>query len=267
MKKIIIIIIAAVVGIAACRKKDVASFHGAANIYFNLDPKDSILYTFALHPGKATDTAWVPVRISGDRINRDRVYAVKIIDSASTGIVNTQYQPLKDLYVLPAGAGVGYMPVILYNTDTMLFKRSFTLKLEMVPTGDFNSDVSERIYTKVVYSNRLEKPSWWNKSPGGAYSIVKYQLFRIAATPDDVPTGTYSQPVQLYFTAKLQSLLINADTWVINNPDKGYVLKDRGDGINKDFYEAQSPDKKFLYKKDTSSGKYYFIDENNQQIK
>jgi hypothetical protein len=181
--------------------------------------------------------------------------------------VNTQYQPLKDQYVLPAGAGVGYMPVILYNTDTMLFKRSFTLKLEMVPTGDFNSDVSERIYTKVVYSNRLEKPSWWNKSPGGAYSIVKYQLFRIAATPDDVPTGTYSQPVQLYFTAKLQSLLINADTWVINNPDKGYVLKDRGDGINKDFYEAQSPDKKFLYKKDTSSGKYYFIDENNQQIK
>ena len=266
MKKIIFIIMAAVVGIAACQKKDVASFHGAANIYFNLDPTDSVLYTFALHPGKASDTAWVPVRISGDRENRDRMFAVKVIDSATTAVVNKHYQPLKDQYLLPAGAGVGYMPVILFNTDTMLFKRSFTLKLEVVPTGDFNSDISERISTKVVFSNRLEKPTWWEKSPGGAYSIVKYQLFRIAATTDDVPTGTYSQPVQLYFTAKLQSLLISPDTWIMNNPDKGYVLTVR-DSINKDFYNPQAPDIKFQYKKDTSSGKYYFIDENNQQVK
>jgi hypothetical protein len=257
---------AAVVGIAACRKKDVASFHGAANIYFNLDPKDSVLYTFALHPGKASDTAWVPVRISGDRENKDRVYSVKVVDSGTTAVPNKHYQPLKDQYVLPAGAGVSYMPVVLYNTDTMLFRQSFTLKLEVVPSGDFNADINERIYTRVVFSNRLEKPSWWDKSPGGAYSIVKYQLFRIAATTDDVPTGTYSQPVQLYFTSKLQSLLINADSWVNNNPDKGYVLTVR-DSLNKDFYNPQASDKKFLYKKDTASGKYYFMDENNQQVK
>jgi len=266
MKKIKIIIMAAVVLITACQKKDVASYHGNANIYFNINTTDSVLYTFALHPGKARDTAWVPIRISGDRENRDRVYSVKVIDSLSTGVVNKHYEPLKDQYVLPADAGVTYMPVVLYNTDTMLFKRSFVLKLQIAPTGDFNADLAEQATTRVVFSNRLEKPSWWDKCPGGSYSIVKHQLFRLSATTEDVPVGTYSQPIWIYYAAKLQSLLVSPATWIVNNPDKGYVLKDRADG-NKDFYQAQSPDKSFLYKKDPSSGNFYFIDENNQQVK
>ena len=266
MKKIKIIIMAAVVLIAACQKKDVASFHGDASIYFNINSWDSILYTFALHPERAKDTVWVPVKILGIRANGSRMYSVKVLDSGTTAVVNKHYEPLKEQYEMPADTGRQYMPVILYNTDTMLFKRSFTLVLQMVPTGDFNTSVNEFSTTRVVFSNRLEKPSWWIKCPGGSYSIVKHQLFRLAATTEDVPVGIFSQPIWLYFTAKLQALLISPATWIANNPDKEYVLTDRPDG-NKDFYDAQSPDKKFLYKKDISSGNFYFIDENNQQVK
>lgn len=266
MKKFMIVILAAVVFIAACQKKDVASFHGAPNIYFNVNSTDSVLYTFALHPEKAKDTVWVPVRISGNRVNKDRVYAVKVVDSATTAVVSKHYEPLKDQYTLTAGNGFGSVPVILYNTDTMLFKRSFVLKLQIVPTGDFNADLGEQTTTRVVFSNRLEKPSWWDKCPGGSYSIVKHQLFRLSATTDDVPSGAFSQPIWIYYTARLQSLLTSPATWIANNPDKGYVLKDRPDG-NKDFYQAQSPDKSFLYKKDPASGNFYFMDENNQQVK
>jgi hypothetical protein len=264
MKKIMILLMAAVALITACQKKDIAGFRASPGIYFNVNPLDSVLYTFALHTDKTTDTVWVPVEISGDRVNRDRVFSVKVVDSATTAIVNLHYEPLKEQYVIPAGAGFVYLPIILNNSDTNLVKRSFTLKLQMVPTADFTTELNELITARVVFSNRLERPIWWSACPGGAYSIVKYQLFRLSATTENVPLDQY--PLQIYYTARLQALLLSPSTWIANNPDKGYVLADRADG-NKDFYEALHPDKKFLYRKDPSSGLFYFIDENNQQVK
>src|SRR5690349_16599562 len=152
MKKIMIITLAAVVFLSACQKKDIASFHGAPNIYFNVNSTDSVLYTFALHPERVKDTVWVPVRISGNRVNKDRVFSVKVIDSGTTAVVSKHYEPLKDQYTLTAGNGYGSLPVILYNTDTMLFKRSFVLKLQIVPTADFNADLAEQTTTRVVFS-------------------------------------------------------------------------------------------------------------------
>lgn len=264
MKKIMIVLMAAVALVTACQKKDIAGFHGAPNIYFNLDPEDSVLYTFALHTDKTTDTVWVPVEISGNRVNEDRVFSVKVIDSATTAVAKLHYEPLKEQYTLPAGAGFVYLPVILNNTDTMLVKQSFTLKLQLVPTADFSTELNELTSARIVFSNRLERPNWWSACPGGAYSIVKYQLFRLSATTGDVPLDQY--PLQIYYTARLQALLLSPSSWITNNPDKGYVLTDRPDG-DKDFYEALHPDKKFLYKKDPLSGLFYFIDENGDQVK
>jgi len=266
MKKMRIVLIAAVVLMAACKKEDIAGFHGAHDIYFNMNSWDSVLYTFAIHPAKAKDTIWVPVRISGGRVNSDRAYSVKVIDSATTAVVNKHYEPLKDKYIVPAGAGTVWLPVIVYNTDTMLFKRSFSIKLQMLSSDDFGADIKDLSTARVVFSNRLEKPVWWDKCPGGAYSIVKHQLFRLSATTEDVPLDQY--PIQIYYTARLKALLTSPGTWIINNPDKGYVLTTRTDGTgNQDFFEAASPDKKFRYEKDPASGNFYFIDENNQFVK
>jgi hypothetical protein len=162
-------------------------------------------------------------------------------------------------------AGFQYMPVILYNTDTNLLKRSYSLAIQLMPTDDFSTAIADQVTTRVVFSNRLEKPGWWDKSPGGAYSIVKHQLFRLAATTEDVPVDQY--PLQIYYTAKLQALLTSPSTWIANNPDKGYVLTTRTDGTgNQDFFNAQTPDIKFRYEKDPS-GIFYFIDENNGYVK
>jgi hypothetical protein len=116
-----------------------------------------------------------------------------------------------------------------------------------------------------VFSAKLEKPKWWDMWLGSYYSIVKHQLFRLSATTDDLTTAGIDAPKNLFYVDKLKALLTSPATWVFNNPDKGYVFAVRPDG-DYDFYDASAPDKKFLYKKDVASGKFYFMDENGIKV-
>ncbi|OQP64124.1 hypothetical protein A3860_22220 [Niastella vici] len=268
MKKRMIILMAVVVAMTACRKADQITYHSADNIYFDLDPwglRDSILYTFAYHPNRLKDTVWVPVSISGNRVNKDRYYAVKVVDTATTALPNIHYEPLKDQYKISAGYGWQNMPVVLYNTDTQMVRRSFSLTIQMVSTDDFGAGFPSLITARLVFSGKLEKPKWWDMWLGGYYSQVKHQLFRLAATTDDLSTSGLDAPENLYFVDKLKSLLNAPFTWVTNNPDKGYLLTARPDG-NYDFYYSGTPNKKILLQKDGATGKYYFIDENGKQV-
>jgi hypothetical protein len=269
MKKIIIVLLAAVALVTACKKQQIDSFHGPENLYFDIGLfgyTDSVLYTFAKFPGKVTDTVLIPVRVAGNRTgDKDRVYSVRVVDTASTALPNVHYKPLSETFVFAAGQGVQNMPVVLYNTDTLLAKRSFSLTLEIVPGTDFQANLNKLITTRLVFSARLEKPRWWDMWLGGYYSIVKHQLFRLAATTDELSTNGIDAPKNLYFVDKLKALMNNPATWVANNPDKGYVFTLRPDG-NYDFYDAAIPDKKFLYRKDGATGKYFFVDENGSNV-
>jgi hypothetical protein len=269
MKKITIILLAAVALMTACEKQQIASYHGPENLYFDIGLagySDSVLYTFAKFPGRATDTVFIPVRVAGNRtVDKDRVYSVRIIDSATTALPNVHYQPLKEQYVFSGGSGIQNLPVVVYNTDTLLTKRTFSLALEIVPGEDFHADLNKLITTRLVFSAKLEKPIWWNMWLGGYYSVVKHQLFRLSATTEDLSMTGLDAPKNLYFVEKLKALMLSPSTWVANNPDKGYVFTVRPDG-DYDFYDAGTPDKKFLYKKDAATGKYFFVDENGINV-
>ena len=269
MKKIAVILVAAVTLFAACKKQQIQSFHGPESLYFDITLngyKDSVLYTFAKFPGKLTDTIFIPVRVAGNRtVGNDRTYSVKIIDTASSAQPNIHYQPLMDEYTFAAGYGIQYLPLVVYNKDTTLLKRTYTLALQIVPSGDFNADLTSLINTRVVFSAKLEKPKWWDLWLGGYYSITKHQLFRLAATTDELSTAGIDAPKNLYYVSKLVALMSSPAAWVENNPGKGYVYKQRADG-NFDFYDAANPDKKFLYKIDAGTGTSYFIDENGIKV-
>ncbi|HEY8896173.1 MAG TPA: DUF4843 domain-containing protein [Niastella sp.] len=269
MKKITIILLAAVALMTACKKQQIDSFHGHESIYFDIGLRgytDSVLYTFATHPGKVKDTIYVPVRVAGNRTDgKDRTYSVKIVDSGTTALPKIHFEPLQESYLFAAGSGDQDLPIILYNTDTTLLKRNFTMMLELVPSEDFNTDLKTRVTTRVVFSAKLEKPKWWDMWLGGYYSTVKHQLFRLSATTDELSTAGIDAPKNLYYVDKLKALLTSPATWVANNPDKGYVFTQRPDG-EYDFYDAATPDKRFLYKKDAATGKYFFMDENGIKV-
>ncbi len=78
MKKTLLIILLLAAGIIACKKSGPLLYNTSSlsSVYFDFidstDMADSITYTFALTPGKTVDTIYIPVRISGVRMNKDR---------------------------------------------------------------------------------------------------------------------------------------------------------------------------------------------------
>lgn len=267
MKHAIIATLLIITG-ASCKKTQEVRYHSQDNVYFDFNPasnRDSVIYTFAYTPSLSQDTIFLPVRISGIRVDHDRKFGVMVVDKGTTATANTHYQPLKSEYIMPADSGTFRLPIILYNTDATLSEKSVVLNLKLTPSADLDTTINKIINARIVFSNKLEKPAWWSFWPLGSYSQVKHQLWLIATGVRELTMAGTDAPQSLYFIGKLNNLLTDPFTWVTNNPAKGYVLTARSDG-NYDFYSTANPAKKILLRKNTATGRFYFIDENGIEI-
>lgn len=197
-------------------------------------------------------------------MSANRTFGVKIVDTSTTAVSNTHYQPLQPSYTLPADAGRYWLPVVLVNKDATLTTRTVLLTLALTAGDDLEVDLVSLTKARIVISNKLEKPRWWDMWLG-SYSQVKHQLFRLSATAEELTTNGIDAPKNLFYAGKLTAFLNDPKSWVNANPDKGYVLKERPDG-NYDFYHSASPDKIIPYRKNVSSGKFYFIDETGKEV-
>lgn len=266
--KYVIIAIFLITAISACKKTPEVYYRSHDNVYFDFKKavdRDSIIYTFAYTPNLEQDTVFLPVRISGIRVGHERKFGVMVVSNGTTAIANTHYQPFKSEYVIPADSGTFQLPVILYNTDAALSEKSVVLNLKLTPTSDLDTTNNSIINARIVFSSKLEQPSWWSFWPLGNYSRVKHQLWLIATGVRELTTEGTDAPQSLYYIAKLNTLLTDPFTWVTNNPDKGYVLTQRNDG-DYDFYSTENPAQKILLRKNVSAGRFFFIDENGAEI-
>jgi hypothetical protein len=273
-----IIAIALLCGILySCKKVEEVRYQAADNVYFNLLSDttkqihtDSIVYSFALFPDKAMDTVFLPVRISGSRIKTERKFKVEIVDSATTAVAGLHYKPLDESYTMPADSGTTRVPVILLNTDPELVNKTVRIKFNLVATPDFQVDYRQWDTLHVIFSNRLEKPLWWDIWIGelGVYSRVKHELFiRVSGTTELPATNSDGTiiPKVLYFTRRFKAFLADPVQWVQDNPDAGYTITPADNG-NYYFYSPANPDKKYLLELNPADNRYYFRDENGNRI-
>ena len=257
-----------VTGLVACHKSDVLLYNSnaASSVYFDFidstDMQDSIVYTFAFTPGKMVDTLYIPIRLSGVRADKDRTFGMVAMDSGTTAVVGTHYAPLQTSYVLPAGQGSTFVPLIVYNTDSLLIKRSVSLELHLQPTSDLDTAIVDWLRARVIISNKLEEPGWWTMWEGAYFSSVKYQLFIIATGVNTLSTVGTDAPKNLYFVSLCNSLLQDPFTWVSNHP--GYVIELQPGG-NYHFYNQENPSSWIEYAKN-SSGNWFFVDENGGDV-
>lgn len=268
MKRFSIFLAAALMLMVSCQKAKELTYNSPDNIYFDFSasPKDrdSIIYTFAYEPSKARDTIFLPVRISGIRTSGAREFKL-LVAEGSTALPGTHYEPLKEGYTIAADSGTYALPVILLNSDPMLSEKSVTLNLTLVETADFGLQITGLTTCKIVFSSKLEKPDWWNMWLGDYYSQVKHELFLIATGISEMTTSGLDAPMNLYYTGLLASMLNDPFGWVADHPDAGYVLELRSDS-NYDFYNVNNPGKKIELRKNSDSGKYFFIDENGREV-
>lgn len=274
MKKIAFIIITLSI-LAACKKAEEMHFSHTANIHYNLqlEEKDSVIYTFAYTPTLKQDTVWLPIQLSGTTEDRDRTYYAYADTDSSTAQEGVHFEPLKAAYTLPAGKGTTRLPVILYNISE-LENKSVTLIVRLKGSPDLgiqaitDDEGKDILRAKIVYSATLQKPNWWNMWEGSYYSRTKHQLFLVVTGVTTLTTAGLDAPRNLYLVNMLTIMLNDPFKWVAKNPTKGYVLEQvvPGDDSNYYFYNVDNPAKTILLRKKPATSKYYFIDENGEEV-
>lgn len=281
MKKTIIYSLLLSLLFVACKKDTNFAYDAADNIYLNYLNDDGlqdtlpVTYSFAFSPGLAKDTLWVPVKIAGKRVDHDRQFKIAIIPSMTDAQAELHYEPLKDLYTMPADSGTIKVPIVIKNVDPALAEKSVALTINTVASADFGDHLPIQLRRRtLIFSNRLEEPSWWKYwqgNLGGPYTRVVHQLFIISGGKDLVnpsaPNGFLEIPRTLYYIENLRNLTNNPFTWVARNSDKGYVLTKRTDGTEDyDFYNSSSPTIKFAVKFYPQVNKHFFVNEKGAQI-
>lgn len=267
-----IFLVFAVVFLSACKKADELRYdHQPASVYFDIynQDKDSIVYTFAYDPGKARDTLMLPVQITGLRSENARVFTAHIEADSSSARPDVHYVPLAASYTMPAGEGKTYLPFVLLNSDPALEDQAVSVIIKLTASDDFAVEIPGMIRAKIVFSSKLEKPAdWWDQWFPGYYSRVKHELFILATGKTSLTSGQQGgqdAPMNLYYVSVLTTLLNNPFSWVEKNADKGFVLE-KVDDDTYYFYKDTNPNKKYLIKKNEQTDKFYFIDENGQEV-
>lgn len=265
-----IIILLAVICFASCKKAEEMKFNHAANVYFDLrgGDRDSIVRTFAYTPTKAQDTVWLAARLSGIRTDMARTFTARVDTDSTSAAVGLHYEALKPSYTIPAGAGVGYIPLVIYNKDEKLENESVAINIKLTGTSDLGIENPYIIRAKVVFSAKLEKPNWWDFWPLPPYSRTKHELFILVTGQTTMSTDGLDAPKNLYYVGLLSTMLNNPFNWVTRNPLKKYVLEvvTPGNTDSYYFYNTDNPAKKTLLRKNIQNSKYYFIDENGNEV-
>lgn len=281
MKHNILYIILIALAVSSCKKVEISKYEAEAdNIYFHyLDrygERDTatISYSFATSPGLLQDTIWVSLSVAGKRVSHDRQFVIGLVDSLTDAVPGLHYEALKPSYTMPADSGKIKIPLVIKNTDPELGEKSVRIALKVVEGADFKAELPEIIKVKkFVFSNRLEQPSWWMYWQGnlGPYSRTTHRLFLISGGQDltnpAAPDGYLGIPRTLYYIENAKNFTRDPNTWILRNPDKGYVLAKREDGTQDyDFYQPAAPLIKIHYKYFEQVNGYFFINERGNQI-
>jgi len=265
-----ILLLIIVTSLASCKKAEEMKFEHPAGVYFDFrgGDRDSVVTTFAYNPTLAKDTVWLPVRIAGVRTPSIRTFKARVEIDSTSAEADLHYEPLKESYTMPANAGFAWLPFVIYNKDKELENRAVSVIIKLTASDELNIGNPYLIRAKVVFSAKLEKPHWWDMWPLPPYSRVKHELFIVVTGLTVLSTDGLDAPKNLYITGLLTTMLNNPFNWVTKNAAKGYRLEQVTEGNSDSYYffNIENPTKKTLLRKNQQNGKYYFIDENGNEV-
>lgn len=273
MKKLLFCLVLGSALLGACKKDNpVFNYVTAPNIYFDWRDTtgvrtDSLIFSFAFTPERTVDTAFLPVRISGDRVAKDRIFKLAVVDTATTAKSGLHYKALEAQYVMPADSGLVHVPIYLYAQDTSLRSHEVKLRIQLVPTSDFTVTDSTFNIAKIRFSNMLVQPTWWVAwSQLGTYSRVRFELLILSTgTTFMYPPADFThQPAMQFICSSYVSFLGDAFTFVKKHPDLNLQIDQNTDGTYS-LYSTSNPAKKWILYPDGNA--YHFKDENGVTIK
>lgn len=175
MRYLYITIIAALI-FCSCSDKDL--LYDSNDTLISFVSSDSIDYSFSFEPVDYTEhEIKIPIEIVGVPVNYDREYNVVVDDDASTAL-ESEYEIINENFVIAANKMSDTLVIKLIKSDR-INNETVKVKLDLLSTSDFGTPPVEKTSMVVNFTNKLNKPSWWDSWAPifGDFSQIKYKLW------------------------------------------------------------------------------------------
>lgn len=177
---------------------------------------DSLDFSFATAPSSVLEKdIEVTVYVMGEASNENRMANIQIV-SAKTTATSDLYECPSQVMV-PANSYSAKFNVTL-KRDDILQQKTLRLYLQVDPSSDFQSGVTEYDHLLIKWNDVVSEPKNWSelKSYFGAFSVVKFRfmLMTLGVSEFDTATLTWAQ-LQNYKLVLLSALKEYND----NHPD------------------------------------------------
>lgn len=179
MKIFRIIVLGLWIGVCACSEDDLSGYESDSYIYFSKKTADSTIFSFAYDKSQTVGNVDLKLNIVSNIEDRNRAFAVQFLPEESTAVEGTHFELPESGQFVMANDSVGYFKLTVKKGD--LGNNYVLAVFELVDTDDFKVGLKSNKKARVIISNQLNRPEWWNswhETDGlGLYSTEKYQAF------------------------------------------------------------------------------------------
>lgn len=180
---------------------------------YNHAGEDSVIYSFALHPGIQEDTVSMPLQIIGMTSPEEREVGVEVNEEQTTAQENENFVIQKCSI---AGNQVRGTLKVMVRKAGNLQAQDRVVVVNLVNNEKFiKGPVNESVY-RIVLTERMTKPADW---PGslGIYSRVKHE-FVIKVTGKGTDYKAWTSQEQTYYLGLLNTALYEYNKEHPGNP-------------------------------------------------
>lgn len=174
--KIIYLLALSTLLLNSCKEKESFPFKGADRINFGTN---EIYYTFGTEAFSVHDKCLkIPVVVVGRKSEHDRSFAIEIDSEETTATKGKEFDDFPTNYNIKANEYKTEIPITIHRLK-MSEEEVYKLVLKINAGKDFEEGIVENKKIVIAFTNRLDKPNWWNMLSEwlGEYNPKKYQKF------------------------------------------------------------------------------------------
>ncbi|MEG1950919.1 MAG: DUF4843 domain-containing protein, partial [Odoribacter sp.] len=216
MKKILLGI-GIIVLLFSCQKDKMMIYEGSNQIELSKGYKDTLDFTFAFHPEEKSWRLWIPVKLTGNLSDRDRMYYVDVVDTLTTAQEGFHYEKISREQVFRAGVHKDSLLIIIKRTTDLDAKRVI-LGIVISSSEELSVVTKTNNRTLIRFTAQLGRPDWWDQwheSNGlGKYSKKKYELFIREMKVSDLD---WQKREDLNYS-EMRALVLGFKYWLLDNP-------------------------------------------------
>ena len=148
--------------LSSCSENERMTYKEKSAVYFPdyVEGADSLLYSFLISGGES-DILNVNVKVLGALPVKDAKYKVAVSEN-STAVAGKHYKALPETFDFPANTSVTSFPIEVMKPGDELDDKTVVLELLLMPTTDFDLGYLDRLKVRVMITNQLIKPSYWD---------------------------------------------------------------------------------------------------------